>query len=157
MSVPMGPRWRSLSHGASRAPNDGPILAAGWRVVVTSPVAGTKRVSLTDSDATTVLATVAAGIEVEILAWQPGARGTRYRVRSTQGGVEGWVGAASLKPRLRAPASVAAGPAASSARMRMPVSGSKNAPLLARKSLPSAQRAITLSDRAPKRAKRGSR
>jgi len=159
MSVPRGPGWHPFSHArASRSPNDGPVHAAGWRVLVTCPAGGSKRVTLTDSDATTALATVAVGVEVEILAWQPGAKGTRYRVRSTDGGVEGWVGAASLKPRLRPPSSAGAGTAAPSARVRIPVRGPKDAPPRARTSPPSAQRvAPNVVKRAPRSAKSGSR
>ena len=159
MSVPRGAGWHPFSHArASRPPNDGPVHAAGWRVLVTSPGGGSKRVTLTDSDATTALATVAAGVEVEILAWQPSAKGTRYRVRSTDGGMEGWVGAASLKPRLRPPSSAGLGAAAPSARTRMPVRGPKDAPPRTRTSPASAQRAATnVVKRAPKRAKSGSR
>jgi hypothetical protein len=57
-------------------------------------------VTLTDDSGTNVLATVADGVEVEILAWLPRRGGdTRYRVTPTGGGVEGWLGAASLQPR----------------------------------------------------------
>jgi len=156
MSVPGGPGWRSLSHAAARPPKDGPIHAAGWRVVVTCPP-GSKHVTLTDSDATTALATVVAGTEVEILAWQPGARGTRYRVRSTAGGVEGWVGTASLKPRLRPPASAAVRTVTPSAHLRMSVAAPHNTPPVTRKSPPFSRRAkAAIPKPAPKSAKRGS-
>src|SRR5437867_467948 len=83
MSVPRGSGWHPFSHVRGSQPrNDGPVHAAGWRVIVTSPGGRSKRVTLTDSDATTAVATVAAGAEVEILAWQPSAKGTRYRVLS---------------------------------------------------------------------------
>ena len=59
MSVPRGPGWHPFSHArASQPRGDGPVHAAGWRVVVTCPGGGSKRVTLTDSDATTTLATV---------------------------------------------------------------------------------------------------
>ena len=159
MSVPRGPGWHPFSHArASQPRGDGPVHAAGWRVVVTCPGGGSKRVTLTDSDATTTLATVAAGGEVEILAWQPNAKGTRYRVRSMGSGVEGWVGAANLKPRLRPPSSVGAVPVVPAARMKMPVRGPKAAPPGTRTSPPSAQRAATnIVKPAPKSVKRGSR
>jgi hypothetical protein len=45
------------------------------------------------------VATVAHGVEVEILAWQPRrAADPRYRVRTTKDGLEGWLEAANLKP-----------------------------------------------------------
>src|SRR5213078_1676580 len=47
---------------------------------------------------TTPLATLPHGAEVEILGWQPrGASGTRYSIRSSESGVEGWVGGDSLR------------------------------------------------------------
>jgi len=61
-------------------------------------------VTLTDSDGTTPLATVADGAEVEIVAWQPrGAGGTRYRIKATSGGMQGWLAAANLRARPRPP------------------------------------------------------
>jgi hypothetical protein len=70
------------------------------RTVLTCPVGTSGRVTLTDREGTTALATLAAGVEVEILAWQPyGQGGTRYRVLASKAGVEGWLGAASVKPR----------------------------------------------------------
>jgi hypothetical protein len=42
--------------------------------------------------------TVAHGARVEILAWQPaGPDGTRYRVRSTIDGIEGWLSGRQLR------------------------------------------------------------
>jgi hypothetical protein len=65
-------------------------------------------VRLMDAAGTNAIATVADGAEVEILAWHPRRGGeTRYRVVQTTGGVEGWIGATSLKPR---PAPVAPTP-----------------------------------------------
>jgi hypothetical protein len=84
-----------------RAPK-GPVLAVGSRVIVTGPPAGNGRAVLTDHDLVTARATVPNGAEVEILAWHPsGATGTRYRVISVRDGVEGWIGATSLKPAER--------------------------------------------------------
>jgi hypothetical protein len=87
-----------------RTAKDGPILAVGRRVVVASASSGPRHVTLTHEDGTTVLTTLAPGVEVEILAWRPArSGGTRYRVVPTQGGVEGWLGAANLRPHLIPP------------------------------------------------------
>lgn len=82
----------------SRSGVGGPVLAVGRRVVVTCPGGKSGRVTLMDHAGTTAQATVADGVEVEILAWQPyRAGGPRYRVLSKSGGVEGWLGAENLK------------------------------------------------------------
>src|SRR5213080_1685117 len=155
MSVPRGAGWHPFSHArASRPPNDGPVHAAGWRVLVTSPGGGSKRVTLTDSDATTALATVAVGVEVEILAWHPSAKGTRYRVRSTDGGVEGWVGAASLKSRPGPPSSAGTGAAAPSAHVKIPVRGPKDAAPQIRTPPLASRVATKVVRRAPRSAKK---
>jgi hypothetical protein len=93
----------------SRAPRvpdvaDRIVLGVGSRVIVTCGNGRAGEVTLTDDDGTSAVATVAGGVEVEILAWRP-RRGseTRYRVVSTMGGVEGWLGAKSLRPRPTPP------------------------------------------------------
>ena len=104
MPFPRGPRFPSFPGApppsSAKAP---PVLGVGWRVLVASQSAG-DRVTLTDDTWVSALATVADGAEVEILAWRP-HRGsdTRYRVVSTGGGVEGWLGGASLRTRPRSP------------------------------------------------------
>jgi len=82
------------------------VLAVGWRAIVTGRAGKANHVVLTDNDGTTPLGTLAAGLEVEILAWRPhGTHDTRYRVLSRKGGIEGWLAAASLTPsRLPLPA-----------------------------------------------------
>jgi hypothetical protein len=63
-----------------------------------------RRVTLTDGNGSTALAALADGTEVEIVAWQPrGAGGTRYRIKATTDGVQGWLGAADLRPRPAPP------------------------------------------------------
>jgi len=158
MSVPRGSGWHPFSQArASRSGNDGPIHAVGWRVVVTHPGGGSKRVALTDREATSALDTVAAGAEVEILAWHPSAKGTRYRVRSTDGGVEGWVGAASLKSRPGPPSSAGTGAAAPSAHVKIPVRGPKDAAPQIRTPPLASRVATKVVRRAPRSAKKGSR
>ena len=107
--------------GPSR-PAAGPVLAVGWRAVVTGRDGRSSRIVLTDDDGTTALGTLAPGLEVEILAWRPyGARGTRYRVLSHAGGLEGWLGAANLVPsRLPSPVKK---PAAGATPGRIPAAG----------------------------------
>jgi hypothetical protein len=130
MSSPRG----SLSHPFARIrPSSireaGPILAVGRRVLVVSADGRPAPVTLTDRTGAP-LATVPHGGEVEILAWQPfGAGGTRYRVLSRKKGVEGWVGAANVKPRPASPA--AARPAAATTRTE-PAPPARKPPLEAR-------------------------
>jgi hypothetical protein len=52
----------------------------------------------------TVLATVKPGVEVEITAWRPRRAGPAlYRVRTKDGGKEGWVSATHLEHRPKPP------------------------------------------------------
>ena len=75
----------------------GPVLAIGQRARVVCPSGRVHRVMLTD-DLGVTLASLSEGVEVEIVAWRPrGPNGTRYRVRSGANGLEGWLGAASLR------------------------------------------------------------
>jgi len=81
------------------------VLGVGSRVVVTSGNGRSDRVTLTDDSGTSMLATVASGVEVEIVAWRPRRGGDRrYRVVTTSDRIEGWLGAASLQPRQLPPA-----------------------------------------------------
>jgi len=118
MSLPRGPRFPTFA-GVRRPPTgkDRPILGVGWRVLVTAGGGSSKRVTLTDETGTSALGTVADGVEVEILAWRPRPGGdTRYRVFLRSGGLEGWLGAGSLRPRVTpAPAKPAAPPPAPAA------------------------------------------
>src|SRR5215467_1420980 len=104
MAYPRGTRFPVFP--AAPPPSDSKtqrVLGVGWRVIVRSH-GGEQRVTLTDETGTNALATVADGAEVEILAWRPHRGGdTRYRVVSTGGGVEGWLGGASLRTRPAAP------------------------------------------------------
>src|SRR5262249_3720374 len=74
------------------------VFAVGRRVYVACVGERLAHVALTDdagADARTVLAD---GTEVEILAWRPrGSRGTRYRVRATRDGREGWLAVDNLR------------------------------------------------------------
>ena len=74
------------------------VFAVGRRVYVACAGDRLAHVALTDdggADARTVLAD---GTEVEILAWRPrGSRGTRYHVRATRDGREGWLAGDNLR------------------------------------------------------------
>lgn len=110
MPLPRGPRFPTFG-GVAPPPTtkDRPVLAVGWRVLVSCRNGGSDHVTLTDESGTSAVATVADGVEVEILAWRPRRGGdTRYRVVSTNGGVEGWLGGASLQARHSSPSQKAA-------------------------------------------------
>src|SRR5262245_49543062 len=112
----MSPPSRPPTFGSVRpspVPKDQAVLGVGWRVLVRCRNGGSDRVTLTDETGTSALSTVADGSEVEILAWRPHRGGdTRYRVVSTRGGVEGWLGGASLRARPPSPSLTVAPPAA---------------------------------------------
>lgn len=88
-----------------------PALAVGRRVLVARSEDGPPHVALTDDLGTIALASLADGHEVEILAWRPRGAATRYRVRSTGDGLEGWLGVENLRGKapvvLPSPAPVA--------------------------------------------------
>ena len=97
MSFPGGPS--SARMPAVRARYGGPVLAVGHRVLVTGASQPPGRVTLTDDNGDMALATLADGVEVEILAWKPrGSAGTRYRVKCTADRTEGWLSGTSLRP-----------------------------------------------------------
>jgi len=107
MAVPQRPFF---PQPPGRSRSAGAVLAVGRRVLVSCPSGATGRATLTDAKGTTPLATLPHGAEVEILGWQPrGAGGTRYSIRSSESGVEGWVGGESLRAPAPPPAPVTAG------------------------------------------------
>lgn len=76
----------------------GPLFAVGQRVSVTCSGGHLARVALIDDADGGALGSLADGTEVEILAWRPsGFRGTRYRVRATSNGLEGWLAVDNLR------------------------------------------------------------
>jgi hypothetical protein len=105
----------------------GPVLAVGRRVYVARSGDGPARVTLTDDAGANALATLADGNEVEILAWRPLGSGTRYRVRCTRDGVEGWLGVGNLRSAQLAVAPALAGPAAPAAGSAPPRAGRSEA------------------------------
>ena len=73
------------------------VFAVGRRVYVAGASDGSARVTLMDG-ADTPLASVGDGAEVTILAWLPGwGVTTRYRVRVTDSGLEGWLTVGDLR------------------------------------------------------------
>jgi hypothetical protein len=101
-----------------------PVFAVGRRVYVTCSGGHAAHVALTDDAGANALASLTDGTEVEILGWRPrGFGGTRYRVRTTRNGVEGWLAVGDLRSTQSAVSSAPTGPTA-------PATGS--APLQAR-------------------------
>ena len=76
----------------------GVVLSVGTRALVT-PLAGMSVGTLTDDNGMATGQTLAAGVEVEIVAWRSGGRiGNRYRVRSVADGAEGWIVGNMIQP-----------------------------------------------------------
>jgi len=90
------------------------VFAVGRRVYVAGGNRSA-RVTLTDG-AERPLASLGDGAEVTIIAWLPGWAGTtRYRVRVTDSGLEGWLPVGDLRgtaAAISSPSSVPAPPAA---------------------------------------------
>jgi hypothetical protein len=89
------------------------VLSVGRRVFLNCPPGGHRRVTLTDDAGQSMRHSFGDGVEVEILAWRPHAPGgARYRVQVMgPDRIEGWLGAADLRPALvpaAAPAPAAA-------------------------------------------------
>jgi hypothetical protein len=106
--MPFSQSFRRPSPARAR----GPVLAVGRRVYVARSEDGPARVTLTDDAGANALATLPDGNEVEILAWRPRGSGTRYRVRSTGDGLEGWLGVGNLRSAQSAVLPAPTGPAA---------------------------------------------
>ena len=113
MGFPRGP-LRAPAPARIRAS----VFAVGRRVYVASAGDGSARVMLTDNAGKRPLASLGDGAEVAILAWRPGWAGTtRYRVRATASGFEGWLPVGNLRsteaailPAATAPAAVGPAP-----------------------------------------------
>jgi len=74
------------------------VFAVGRRVFVACVGERLAHVVLTDDACADARTRLADGTEVEILAWRPrGAHGTRYRVRATRDGREGWLAVDNLR------------------------------------------------------------
>ena len=74
------------------------VFAVGRRVYVASAGGGLTHVALTDVAGADARTHLTDGTEVEILAWRPRKfDGTRYRVRVTREGFEGWLAGDNLR------------------------------------------------------------
>jgi hypothetical protein len=77
------------------------VFAVGRRVYVACAGDRLAHVALTDDAGADARSRLADGTEVEILAWRPrGSNGTRYRVRATREGLEGWIAGNNLRSTL---------------------------------------------------------
>ena len=93
------PYRRSVPRSPSRST---PVIAVGQRVFVDSAGNRSGSVVLADENGKVLSAvSLADGVEVEVVAWRPrGASDTRYRVRTSSGGADGWVPADNLRRAL---------------------------------------------------------
>jgi hypothetical protein len=79
------------------------VFPVGRRVYVACADERPARVALTDEAGTRPLMSLGDGTEVAILAWRPGWAGaTRYRVRATDSGLEGWLPVGNLRSTMAA-------------------------------------------------------
>ena len=105
------------SRSRSGAGGANPVLAIGQRVFVHCVWDRTGSVVLADDAGKLLRATLADGVEVEVVAWRPrGSAGTRYRVRAAGDGTDGWLHSSNLRTMLVPPPVVEAEPGASPAR-----------------------------------------
>jgi hypothetical protein len=105
-----------------RSSTDTVVHAVGQRVYVNRSGSGLGHVELMNDVGTTAIGRLEDGVEVMVMAWRPrGSTGTRYYVRCTGDGLEGWLGAANLRrARTVALQPAAAGPLAKSAPAATP-------------------------------------
>ena len=97
MVFPASP-YRSTASAATRTRSTGAVFAVGRHVFIACPAARTPGVTLTDDSGGTPCGKLRDGAEVEIVAWRPrGPQGTRYLVRSSSKGIEGWLGVGDLR------------------------------------------------------------
>jgi len=100
-----------------RSSTDTIVHAVGQRVYVNRSGRGLGYVELMNDVGTTAIGRLDDGVEVMVMAWRPrGSTGTRYYVRCTGDGREGWVRVTDLRrARTVALRPAAAGPPANSA------------------------------------------
>jgi hypothetical protein len=90
--------FQSWFRAAPPARTHASVFAVGRRVYVACAGDRLAHVALTDDADADALTRLADGTEVESLAWRPrGSHGTRYRVRSTCNGLEGWLAVDNLR------------------------------------------------------------
>ena len=89
---------RSPLGASSSARPRAAVFAVGRRIYVACPNGSSSCVTLTDDLGTVPVGSLVDGSEVTIVAWRPGVAGkTRYRVRATDTGIEGWVAVGELR------------------------------------------------------------
>lgn len=77
------------------------VIPVGARAII-APLVRTSGATLTDESGVAASQTLAADVEVEIVAWRPrGGGGNRYRVRSLADGVEGWIDGRMIREQPR--------------------------------------------------------
>jgi len=101
------------------------VFAVGRRVYVACAGDRLAHVALTDDAGADAWTRLADGTEVEILAWRPrGSHGTRYRVRVTRDGREGWLAVDNLRSTPSADSLISLPPVATDpAPLRVTASG----------------------------------
>ena len=92
----------AFSRGSFRAPKrvrvQETVYAVGRRVFVACAGDQSARATLTDDTGKQSLATLSDATEVTILGWKPGWSGAaRYRVRTTESGLDGWLPVGNLR------------------------------------------------------------
>jgi hypothetical protein len=113
---------------SSRRPStDTVVYGVGQRVYV-SRSGATSHVDLMNDDGTAAVAKLLDGAEVMVVAWKPrGATGTRYCVRCTSDGREGWLAAANLRRALTGPSTAAASTPPTKTVVASPLGAGRNA------------------------------
>jgi len=117
----------AFSRGPLRAPATprvhSAVFAVGRRVYVACAADRSAHAILTDEAGKRALASLSDGTEVAILAWRPGWAGsTRYHVRATGSGLEGWLPVGNLRGTevaLPAPPAAPVSPAVAPAPVRV--------------------------------------
>ncbi len=112
------------------------IFAVGGLVEVAGASDRSLPVTLTDEGGTKAIANLGDGTSVAILAWRPGWAGnTRYCVRTTKSGVEGWLSVGNLRRMeavVAAPKTAPAAPTGRPARPRVGEARTARPPIRAR-------------------------
>ena len=118
------------------------VFAVGGRAEVSGEADRSPSVTLTDETGKQAIGNLGVGTSVVILAWRPGWAGnTRYHVRITSSGAEGWLAVGNLRrlPAVVAPPKPAAavpsapvGRPRAAARRATGASADKRAPARAR-------------------------
>ncbi|MBI2964379.1 MAG: hypothetical protein HYY35_11545 [Deltaproteobacteria bacterium] len=82
---------------SQRAGDRAPVFAVGQRAYVSGAGSADGSVVLTDGASTMAVGRLNDGAEVEITEWVPRGPATRYRVRSKERALVGWLAVSSLR------------------------------------------------------------